>query len=290
MIKIDVILISYNQEKYIAQAVQSILMQQVNNDIQLRIIIADDCSKDRTLEIIKSYEDKSPYPFIYLKGENNLGHVLNYKRAFEECKGDYVAILEGDDYWTCPLHLQKLVEFLELHRECVLCTTTPAFYYNEKEFNIDYYLHIKSEVEYYTTADFLKNNCIANLSACIIRCNSIKQINQNIYNSTLLDWIFYISLSAHGLLARLKEITSVYRVHSNGLWSRLNEAEYEAYNIKTLNEYNNLLNGKISDGVVEYEKKIKMKNKRVLISKIKLYIPPIFFSFLRLLLPPKIYK
>lgn len=287
---VDVILISYNQEKYIAQAVESILMQQVNNDIQLRVIIADDCSKDNTLEIIKSYEDKSPYPFIFLKGENNLGHVLNYKRAFEACNGDYVAILEGDDYWTCPLHLQKLVDFLESHKECVLCTTTPAFYYNEKEFNVDYYLHIKSDVEYYTTSDFLMNNCIANLSACLIRNKAIKLINQNIYRSTLLDWIFYISLSEQGLLARLKEITSVYRVHSSGLWSRLSETEYDAYNVKRLNEYNKLLNGRISDGVVAYENKIKKNNKRICIAKVKLYIPPLFFSLLRLLLPPKIYK
>ena len=95
--KIDIILITYNQEQYIAQAVESILLQRVNDDVQVRVIVADDCSTDKTLEIIKSYEDKSPFPFVYLSVEDNMGHVRNYQRAFAACVGDYVAILEGDD-------------------------------------------------------------------------------------------------------------------------------------------------------------------------------------------------
>ena len=56
--QVDVVLITYNQEQYVAQAVEGILMQRVNDDVQVRVIVADDCSKDKTLEIIKSYEKK----------------------------------------------------------------------------------------------------------------------------------------------------------------------------------------------------------------------------------------
>ena len=77
--QLDILIISYNQEQYIAQAVESILMQRVSDDVQVRVIVADDCSKDNTLEIIKSYEEKSPFPFVYLAADTNLGISKNYQ-------------------------------------------------------------------------------------------------------------------------------------------------------------------------------------------------------------------
>ena len=131
---VDVVLISYNQEQYIAQAVESILMQRVKDDVQVQIIVADDCSKDKTLEIIKSYEGKSPFPFVYLPIEQNMGHVRNYQRAFAVCEVDYLAILEGDDWWSSPLHLQMHLDFLDIHRECVLTTQRPVWYFEEEQY------------------------------------------------------------------------------------------------------------------------------------------------------------
>ena len=117
---VDVVLVTYNQEKYIAQAVESILMQCVNDDLRVRVIVADDCSKDKTLEIIKSYEDKSPFPFFYLPSEQNMGIAANYKRAFEATEADFVAVMEGDDWWIDSHRIQKHIECFQNHKDCVL--------------------------------------------------------------------------------------------------------------------------------------------------------------------------
>ena len=98
MISVDIILVSYNQESYIRQAVESILNQQVSDGVDVRVIIADDHSDDNTLSIIAEYEKRSRFPFYYLPHENNMGMQRNYQRAFASCQGDYVMILEGDDY------------------------------------------------------------------------------------------------------------------------------------------------------------------------------------------------
>ena len=93
MVSIDVILCCYNQEHYIVKALDSILCQKV--DAEVRLIVADDGSSDRTLEIVKNHEAKSPFPFVYFKNNGNIGMQANYKRAFAVCKSEYVAILEG---------------------------------------------------------------------------------------------------------------------------------------------------------------------------------------------------
>lgn len=122
-LNIDVIFICYNQAPYIAQAIESILMQQIENHIHVRMIIADDCSTDNTMNIIKSYENISPFKFEYLECSNNLGLAENYRRAFKNIDADYFAILEGDDYWIDPYKLQKQINYLESHPEVGICST-----------------------------------------------------------------------------------------------------------------------------------------------------------------------
>ena len=92
MVSVDIILVSYNQESFIRQAVESILIQQVSDGVDVRVIIADDDSEDNTLSIIAEYEKSSRFPFYFLPHENNLGMQRNYQRAFASCQGEYVII------------------------------------------------------------------------------------------------------------------------------------------------------------------------------------------------------
>lgn len=252
--KLDIILITYNQEQYIAQAVESVLMQRVNDDVQVRVIVADDCSYDNTLDIIKSYEEKSPFQFLYLPTEKNMGHVRNYQRAFAACDGDYVAIIEGDDWWTSPEHIQFHTDFLELHLECVLSANSPAMYVNEKQsFEIPYVpLEMQYDYMYIDGRMESRYNRITNLSSCIIRASALRRLNPNIYTLRVLDWALYICLTQYGLLCRHRFTTSAYRINENGIWSGKSEKEqsklildmilgfqaiYENLYTKELNEY-----------------------------------------------------
>ena len=281
--KIDIILIAYNQERYIAQAVKSIIMQQVDKNVEVRVIVADDCSDDKTLDIIKSYEATSPFPFVYLDNKTNVGHVLNYQRAFSACNGDYIAIIEGDDWWSSTTHIQTHLNYLQEHYECVLTTTTPILY-NNNFYSTSHYNTIGDNITIYSTQDFLPTNKIVNLSACVIRHSTLKMITPNVFCADLLDWILYIALSEYGVLVRLKIVTSIYRINTEGYWNKMTLQQQIAYKLKVLTDYDKLLNGKYHNSIENA--KLLLENKKSYKKYIKKFIPPIIFHILRLFLPP----
>ena len=243
--KLDIVLITYNQAQYIAQALDGVMMQRLNPEVEVRVIVADDASKDDTLAIIRTYEAQSPFPFIYLPQEVNMGHVLNYKRAFAACTGDYVAILEGDDWWCNPYHLQKHLDFLDEHRECVLSANRPCRYYEQtNEFVPSFYRDEHLPNYAITLEQQIANNCIDNLSTCVMRSSALQAIDSCVYESDLLDWILHVALSERGLLIYHREITSVYRVCNDGIWSSKNAELKRQENIRLLRQYDVLFKSK----------------------------------------------
>ena len=111
--KLSVGILTYNQARYVRQCVDSVLTQEVNFDYE--IIVGDDASTDGTQEILQEYAARYPQKFVLLLGEKNAGISVNYQKVLEACKGKYIALCEGDDYWTDAHKLQKQVDFLETH-------------------------------------------------------------------------------------------------------------------------------------------------------------------------------
>lgn len=105
--------ITYNHEAFLAKAIEGFLMQKT--DFPFEIIIGEDFSKDNTKKIAFSYQYRFPEKIHIITSETNVGPVQNEYRALKACSGKYIAICEGDDYWTDPLKLQKQVNFLENH-------------------------------------------------------------------------------------------------------------------------------------------------------------------------------
>ncbi|MDY3254093.1 MAG: glycosyltransferase family 2 protein [Lachnospiraceae bacterium] len=119
--KLSVILITYNHEKYIEKALDSVLSQVT--DFPFEIVIGDDCSPDDTKNIIREYRDKYPDIIRIVHREKNTGRpTLNVYETTMKCRGDYLAYLEGDDYWTDNSKLQKQMDFLNEHPEYIACT------------------------------------------------------------------------------------------------------------------------------------------------------------------------
>lgn len=110
-------ILTYNQVDYISQAIESVLIQEVDFDYE--IVIADDCSTDGTSEIVRSYAEKYPNLIRAIIHEKNIGIEENANCLKRECKGRYRAVQEGDDYWVDPFRLQKQVEFLENNQDYV---------------------------------------------------------------------------------------------------------------------------------------------------------------------------
>jgi len=111
-------MITYNHEKFIAQAIEGVLMQKT--DFPFELIIGEDCSTDRTREIVVDYANRYPEIIKPILHEKNVGAKANSESVREACTGKYVALCEGDDYWIDPLKLQKQVDFMESHPECTL--------------------------------------------------------------------------------------------------------------------------------------------------------------------------
>jgi len=116
-IAVSVICVTYNHEKYIREALDSILMQETN--FAFEVLIGEDCSTDGTRDILKEYEKKYPERFRMYYRKQNLGATKNEYELFMDAKGKYIAALELDDIWTDSLKLQKQYDFLEAHEEYI---------------------------------------------------------------------------------------------------------------------------------------------------------------------------
>jgi glycosyltransferase involved in cell wall biosynthesis len=217
-IQVNVLLVCYNQENYIGQAMESILMQQFDGDLNL--IIADDSSTDKTMEIIRSFESTAPFPFIYLPNEANLGIFHNYKRGYGACHGDYIAVMEGDDYWTEPDRIQKHVDFLEKHQDCVMTMNRLSNLYQEKGLMVAQKWPFKDEYQYISARMLAYGNLLGNLSACVLRNSTVKKLKPEIFDINTADWMLGLALGRWGYIAKLKDLSSVYRISQRGLWSK----------------------------------------------------------------------
>ncbi len=112
--KLSVVIITYNQEKYLKTAIESVLKQKT--DIEYELIISDDASNDSTADIIKMYAQK--YSFIKpILNENNLGASKNYMEAIKNAIGEYIVVFEGDDYWIDENKIQKQYDFLKENKD-----------------------------------------------------------------------------------------------------------------------------------------------------------------------------
>lgn len=111
---------TYNHDKYIADAIESFLMQKTN--FKFEILIHDDASTDKTADVIREYEKRYPdliKPIYQTTNQHSIGQSIS-RINLERAQGKYIAICEGDDYWTDPYKLQKQVDYMEKHPECSL--------------------------------------------------------------------------------------------------------------------------------------------------------------------------
>lgn len=286
--EVDVILISYAQETTIARAIESIIMQQTSASIHL--IVADDCSPDNTSFIIKEHLEDCSFDFTWCKSSKNIGMVLNYKRAFDACRGKYVFILEGDDYWCSPFHIQNHINFLEGHLQCSMSMNRLTFYNSKtNDFSIGKWNDV-DDVKYVTLKEqILQKNCLGNLSACCFRAKLINELPAKLYNLEFADWLLGMIMAQYGLIAILKESTSVYNINEQGQWSRLSREEQILQMIDLAKSYNKFFEGKYDC----YFKRLLEDLKNSLIEENKLilrnYIPPICIFVVKLILPVKVY-
>lgn len=116
---LSVVMTTYNHERYIATAIESVLRQQTSFPIE--IVIGEDCSTDRTLNIALDYQSQYPEAIRIVRSESNVGWRENYRRTIAAARGRYIAMLDGDDYFTHRKKLQMQVDLLEANPDVGMC-------------------------------------------------------------------------------------------------------------------------------------------------------------------------
>ena len=217
-VKLSILVISYNQEDYILRALEGAAIQQTNFPIEW--VIADDFSSDKTPNLIRDFCIRNSIAVTFLETNRNLGMGWNYQRGFEACSGEYIAILEGDDYWTHPYRLQKHVDFLEAHPACPLSFNKYLLHFQKNDTLISTPKEFEEEVVFHSTKRLIQYNFIGNLSCCVIRKKYLTKIPREWFSFQPTDRFLGIFLSQFGQLAFLNEELSVYRITKQGIWSK----------------------------------------------------------------------
>ncbi|MFC1704060.1 glycosyltransferase [Candidatus Omnitrophota bacterium] len=205
----------YNQGKFIAQAIESVLMQQVNFDYEF--IAGEDCSQDNSRAILIDYQKRYPDKIRLLLPERNIGRHNNFIQTLHASRGQYIALLDGDDYWTSPQKLQKQVDFLDNNPQCALCFHNVNLVYESNRESHPYHQEKLNSI--LTLKDLLHRNFMPT-SSVMVRNNLVREFPQWFYSVTFCDWPFFLLSAQHGDIGYLDEIMGVYRIHSGGVWAR----------------------------------------------------------------------
>ena len=221
--KISVVITAYNHEKYIAQCLESVLNQK--GDFQLEIVVGDDDSTDNTRKIVEEFQKRYPDILSVLHREKNMGVIKNLKRCLKACSGEYIAICEGDDYWTDEKKLQKQKDFLEIRKECSMCFSAILLYYEEKHLFVPHDAQASLKKDAITIEDLIQNNYIGNFSCCMYRVDTVKKLPQGIYDLNTVDWMFNMACAELGKIGFIKDQMSVYRLHPGGAWTGKNKIQ-----------------------------------------------------------------
>jgi glycosyltransferase involved in cell wall biosynthesis len=240
--KVSVLLITYNHGKYIAQAIESVLMQKTTFPVVINVI--DDCSTDGSAEIVMDYAARYPGRVVACLNRKNIGSKVtqkNFAKGFATLDGEYWTLLEGDDYWTSPDKLQRQVDFLEANPDFVICAHNTVkvyedgsrephrFLYSGKKEDCDVYDAILLRTFFHTTG--------------VLYRNVFEGVPPRGYdNRWSCDIYIYISHAAHGKIHHIDADMAVYRAHGSGLFSTMSDLDMWKYNIGGLQRYNAWLN------------------------------------------------
>ncbi len=207
-ITVSIFLLTYNQERFIAQTIKSILMQ--NSDFGYQLVIGEDCSTDNTRIICEEFADLYPKKIKLLPSfGKNIGLIANYMRTIKECDGKYIAICDGDDYWIDEYKLQKQVDFLDSNKEFSIVYTKVKRLFPNGEIKNPIAKQNKRVADF---NDLIHDNFIPSVSALFKNNQYIEEIPSWIVNFPYGDWPTYLwTIKDGGKIYFLNETTAVYR-------------------------------------------------------------------------------
>lgn len=214
---VTTIITTYNHEKYICEAIESAIVQR--GEFVHEILISDDGSTDRTREIVKKYARTYPNLIRDISSDINLGISQNMKKCFSESRGEYIAILEGDDYWNDKSKLNTQLSFMNKNKDCAMVFNRIQMLKDGKLSHLSRQLNLSKKL---TGDDIIKEptlNLIANFSCCFLRASYLKGLPSILYEGRFNEIALAFYIEKKGKIGYIGKDMTVYRIHGGGVWS-----------------------------------------------------------------------
>lgn len=246
--------ITYNHEKYIAEAIEGFLMQKTDFDFE--ILIGEDCSTDKTRKIVQEYVKKYPDKIKLVCSESNVGFKENAKRLHENSRGKYIAICEGDDYWTKPYKLQKQIDYLEKNPDCTLCFHASDIV-RARDRSVVTILRPYKNNTVCSAEDIIKGGGgFCPTQSIIYRKSCFDRPPEFYYNSPMGDYPMQMIVASQGYAYYIDEVMAAYRKGTNGSWSNQTNSvrcqiDLNFKTIELLNEFYKYSNYKYEKAITE---------------------------------------
>lgn len=238
-VKTSACIITYNHVAFIEECLIGAINQSVDFDYE--IVIGDDCSTDGTSEICERYAEQYPDLIRYNRRQRNLGMHGNVIQTLKECKGEYIALCEGDDYWTDDMKLQIQVQYLEDYNDFSICFHKASILnYGKLE---DDYLNVKTP-EVTEIINLINGNYIRTCT-CMIRSEIVEDLPATILHSPVMDYVISLTAAKQGKIKFFDITMAIYRVHDGGVW----ESKDLSYRRENFLKTRLLLLGQFNDDV-----------------------------------------
>ncbi|MCU0598934.1 MAG: glycosyltransferase [Desulfobacterales bacterium] len=214
---VSVILITYNHDEFIAEAIEPVLRQKT--DFPFEILIGEDQSTDHTLKICRIYQKKDPYRIRLISAETNVGMHRNISRLWCRCRGAYIAFCEGDDYWSDDRKLAKQVDFLNKNTNFSMCGafTERIERGQGKEWRSAGQQGPSRILDAYGVEDLIPEYNF-HFSSILLR-KALIRFPSWFWRVYCADRPLYLLCAEKGPVGFIPEYLSVYRLHEGGIWS-----------------------------------------------------------------------
>lgn len=266
MKRLKVVITTYNLEKYIAEAIESVLNQETN--FEYGILIADDASSDGTIKILEDYKKKYPSKIELLLANKNMGSLSNSNRAFDMLETEYFSFLDGDDFWIDKNRLQEQVDFLDNHKEYTMCGANTYYLQNGKKKGFvvpkkfltgtySFQDYLEKKVPFVHTSSIVTRNVIYSKGLPDVYKNVIGTFEECAVRGE--DFRFLQHLE-QGKLKIFDKCYSCYRIHDKGIWQSASETKRKLESAISTNFYRkywkNIENNYFESNFVYYYKSL----------------------------------
>ncbi|MCX5512702.1 glycosyltransferase [Kaistia algarum] len=213
-IGITVVLVTYNHENYIDQALAGIFSQEL--DVEFDVVISDDLSTDGTRTVIQKYIDRYPGRIELIVSDKNLNDQEVSTRAIKAAKGKYIAFLDGDDYWISSEKLRRQFDFMEANPDCAICYHDVARVTDDGEI-----VRVMAGTPGRASIDdIIMGNFIPSCSS-FIRRSTIAHTPDWIRELDAGDWAYHVVAAESGWIGHVEGVLAHYRIHDGAAWSTL---------------------------------------------------------------------